>query len=44
MGVTVAAYGHTREFPAFYVPSSGHYAPYLVKTSHEAAQLICMIY
>ena len=39
-GVTVAAYGPSKEFPAFFTPSSGYDAPVHVSCAREAAELI----
>ena len=39
-GVCVAAFSHSKSFPAFYTPSSGHLAPYNVTNYEEAAGLV----
>ncbi|XP_064381865.1 uncharacterized protein LOC135330853 [Halichondria panicea] len=39
-GVTVASYGESRQFPAFFTPKSGFEAPYSVRDPLEAAKLI----
>ncbi|KAM9029833.1 uncharacterized protein PRD47_000771 isoform 3-T4 [Ara ararauna] len=39
-GVCVAAFGESREFPAFFSCQSGFQAPYHVRDEEEAAQLI----
>nr|XP_006820370.1 PREDICTED: pseudouridine-metabolizing bifunctional protein C1861.05-like [Saccoglossus kowalevskii] len=39
-GVTVAAYGKNKEFPAFFTPNSGYTVPYNLKTPQEAAKMI----
>ncbi len=39
-GVTVASYGGSQQFPAFFTPESGFEAPYSVTNSLEAAKLI----
>ncbi|XP_038052596.1 pseudouridine-metabolizing bifunctional protein C1861.05-like [Patiria miniata] len=39
-GVTVAAYGPSNDFPAFFTPSSGCQAPIHVKCAKDAAELI----
>ncbi|XP_061300909.1 uncharacterized protein LOC133264864 isoform X1 [Pezoporus flaviventris] len=39
-GVCVAAFGESREFPAFFSRQSGFQAPYQVRDEEEAAQLI----
>lgn len=39
-GVTVATFGETKEFPAFFTPSSGYSSPYNIKTPQEAAKLL----
>ncbi|XP_010220164.1 PREDICTED: pseudouridine-metabolizing bifunctional protein C1861.05-like [Tinamus guttatus] len=39
-GVCVAAFGESREFPAFFSRQSGFQAPYRVRNEEEAAELI----
>ncbi|XP_055566724.1 uncharacterized protein LOC102057389 isoform X2 [Falco cherrug] len=39
-GVCVAAFGESREFPAFFSRQSGFHAPYHVRDEEEAAELI----
>ncbi|XP_022103567.1 pseudouridine-metabolizing bifunctional protein C1861.05-like isoform X2 [Acanthaster planci] len=39
-GVTVAAFGPSSYFPAFFTPSSGYQAPIHVKCARDAAELI----
>ncbi|XP_040294718.1 pseudouridine-metabolizing bifunctional protein C1861.05-like [Bufo bufo] len=39
-GVCVSTFGDSRDFPAFFTPSSGFKAPYHVRNEEEAAQLI----
>ena len=39
-GVTVATFGDSLEFPAFFTPNSGFKVPYNVKTPEEAAAMI----
>lgn len=39
-GVCVAAFGESREFPAFFSRQSGFQAPYHVRDEEEAAKLI----
>lgn len=39
-GVCVAAFGESREFPAFFCRQSGFQAPYQVQNEEEAAKLI----
>ncbi|XP_033640201.1 pseudouridine-metabolizing bifunctional protein C1861.05-like [Asterias rubens] len=39
-GVTVATFGPSRDFPAFFLPSSGYQAPINVTSAREAAELI----
>jgi pseudouridine-5'-phosphate glycosidase/pseudouridine kinase len=38
--VTVATFGPTKDFPAFYSAKSGYQSPYNVETGEEAASLI----
>ncbi|XP_025054677.1 uncharacterized protein LOC102384925 isoform X4 [Alligator sinensis] len=42
-GVCVAAFGESREFPAFFCRQSGFQAPYQVQNEEEAAKLIASI-
>ncbi|XP_077990684.1 uncharacterized protein LOC144445007 [Glandiceps talaboti] len=39
-GVTIATYGETKDFPAFFTSKSAHKAPYNVQSPQEAAQMI----
>lgn len=39
-GVCVAAFGESREFPAFFTRQSGFQAPYHIRNEEEAAELI----
>lgn len=39
-GACVAAFGESREFPAFFSRQSGFQAPYHVRDEEEAAKLI----
>ena len=39
-GVTVASFGHSREFPSFFSAKSGFNSPYSVATSEDAARMI----
>ncbi|CAB3998063.1 pseudouridine-metabolizing bifunctional -like isoform X1, partial [Paramuricea clavata] len=39
-GVTVATFGDSLDFPAFFTPNSGFKVPYNVKTPEEAASMI----
>jgi len=39
-GVCVASFGESKEFPAFYTPKSGFFAPYNVNSLEEAASLV----
>ncbi|XP_041072153.1 pseudouridine-metabolizing bifunctional protein C1861.05 [Carcharodon carcharias] len=40
LGVCVATFGKSRDFPAFFIPKSGFQSPYNVTDEEEAAQLI----
>ena len=40
LGVTVATFGESNDFPAFYARKSGFKAPFSVRTATEAAELI----
>ena len=40
LGVTVATFGESNDFPAFYARKSGFKAPLSVRTATEAAELI----
>ncbi|KAM6095599.1 uncharacterized protein VSU04_010956 isoform 4-T5 [Chlamydotis macqueenii] len=42
-GVCVAAFGESREFPAFFSRQSGFQAPYHVRNEEEAAELIASV-
>lgn len=39
-GVTIASYGGSKQFPAFFTPESGYEAPYSVSNALDAAKLI----
>ena len=39
-GVTVASFGHSKEFPSFFSSESGFSAPYSVNTAKSAAEII----
>ena len=39
-GVTVASFGNSRDFPAFFSAKSGFQSPYNVTTAEEAAKVI----
>ena len=43
-GVTVASYGESKEFPAFFSPKSGHEASLSVHSPVDAAKLIGVFY
>lgn len=40
-GVTVATYGESRDFPAFFSRKSGFQSPYAVSSPQLAAQMLC---